>query len=175
MAGNNKKRYLERIHAIEDEIVHLDEDEKRQNRQSRRRVLIALGVVVFASMITVASLVLTGHLKIFREDTPLVLSLRESTLEDNGDIRILIDVDKYEQAARKMSFTGVRAFLMPMQGERSKETEVIPVYMKDGTIQLLLIFKNLVAPKEPFKWKIRLFSENSKTNSVFVEKLEKVN
>ncbi len=162
-----RKKILELNKEIDDHTLNIIKE-----RRKRLRILLLLLITTICAGASIfVSMVISGYIDLFGEDTPTTISLCEMTANVKGLLRITLVIDDFGDADVTAGFSNVEAQIVNMTDGQVYIEKIIPIYLNDGTVRVLINDPELVMLPGPCNLQVRLKGPQKRSNIVLISEI----
>lgn len=162
-----KKKIMGINKEIDDQTLELI-----KSRRKRVKILLSLLLaVIVGSLIALVTLVVTGHIKLFGEDTPTRISLYSATANEKGILQIMVDVNDFGDAKSNANFFSIKARITDMANGAVYVEDIIPIYLGNNKVRILINDPDLVLLPGLCNIQLRLVGKQKLSNVVTISKI----
>jgi hypothetical protein len=172
MPPTSYKDAFEKIQSVNEEI---DQKNlvvvKSHQKQSRFLFWLLMGFALVALAVFVV-LVNQGLIKFYKEQVPTSVSLVSAKANDAGQVRIILEVQEFNREVENPNFMDLRAHLFDHKSGTEYKSEVIPVFLENGSTRILIMNPDLAYLPGPCDIELSLVGKENSSNVVQVKKLD---
>lgn len=171
MVPSTAQSAFDKIQNINKELDQASLDRIRTD-QKKRRVMVYLLLCFTVTAITALLVMIQQDIiSIFGEITPTTISLVSAKANDNGDLKIMLEVQEFTETATYPDFGEIEAHLFDAKTNQEYPANMVPVYLESGAIRLFIHKTDLVSLPGSCDIVVFVAGKKKKSNTIHIKTL----
>ena len=173
MGSRNKG--LEKIRAIEQ---NLDQQNLKRIKEAEKRgryLFWSIAIFFFLAISAVLTLINLGIISIYGSPSVSTVNLVEAKADSSGTLRIILEVEDLFEQGQRLRMGSLRATLLDKKNKDEVDAEVIPLFLKNGTVQILIMNPGIYHLPGECDLEVYLSGKQNVTNTVTIKNLQPSN